>query len=85
MQNKEIVIFMPSIESGGVEKNLFIISNYLCEKFKRVSIITADKNKIISKNKKILVYGPSSNFVIPKNRIFKIIVSVIYLLCKISF
>ena len=63
---------MPSIESGGVEKNLFIISNYLCENFKNVSIITADKNKIISKNKKILVYGPSSNFLIPKNRIFKI-------------
>ena len=37
MQNKEIVIFMPSIESGGVEKNLFIISNYLCENFKKVS------------------------------------------------
>ena len=85
MQNKEIVIFMPSIESGGVEKNLFIISNYLCENFKNVSIITADKNKIISKNKKILVYGPSSNFLIPKNRIFKIIISMIYLLCKILF
>ena len=85
MQNKEIVIFMPSIESGGVEKNLFIISNYLCENFKKVSIVTADKNRIISKNKKILVYGPSSNFLIPKNRIFKIIISLIYLLCKISF
>lgn len=73
---------MPSIESGGVEKNLFIISNYLCQNFKKVSIITADKNKIISKNRKILVSGPSSNFLIPKNRFFKIIISVIYLLLK---
>ena len=26
---KKIVIFMPSIEDGGVEKNLFEVSNYL--------------------------------------------------------
>ena len=31
------------------------------------------------------MYGPSSDFLIPKNRIFKIIVSVIYLLYKILF
>ena len=37
------------------------------------------------RNKKILVYGPSSNFLIPKNRIFKIIISLIYLLFKILF
>ena len=27
--NKKIVIFIPSIESGGVEKNLFNITNFL--------------------------------------------------------
>ena len=26
---KKIIIFIPSIENGGVEKNLFIVSNYL--------------------------------------------------------
>ena len=27
MKQKKLIIFMPSIEGGGVEKNLFIISN----------------------------------------------------------
>ena len=39
--NKEIIIFMPSIEGGGVEKNLFLISNFLSRKFNNVSLITA--------------------------------------------
>ena len=30
--NKKVIIFMPSIEGGGVEKNLFIVSNYLAKK-----------------------------------------------------
>ena len=33
MINKKILFFMPSIEGGGVEKNLFIVSNYFSEKF----------------------------------------------------
>ena len=32
---------MPSIEGGGVEKNLFIISNYLATKLNKISIISA--------------------------------------------
>ena len=35
---------MPSIEGGGVEKNLFIISNYLSKKFNNVTLITFLKN-----------------------------------------
>ena len=43
---KDILIFCPSIEYGGVEKNLFIISNYISKKVKarNVSIITANNN-----------------------------------------
>ena len=29
---KKLIIFMPSIDGGGVEKNLFIISNFLSNK-----------------------------------------------------
>ena len=36
---KKLIMFMPSIEGGGVEKNFFIVSNYLI-KFKKVSVIT---------------------------------------------
>jgi glycosyltransferase involved in cell wall biosynthesis len=35
---------MPSIEGGGVEKNMFIISNFLAKKINGSSIITANKN-----------------------------------------
>ena len=41
---RKLVIFMPSIEGGGVEKNLFIISNYLAKNIKNTHLITADKN-----------------------------------------
>ena len=40
---KKIIIFMPSIEGGGVEKNFFIVSNYLSKKIDNVSVITISK------------------------------------------
>ena len=53
---KKIVIFMPSIEDGGVEKNLFLISNFLIKKINNISIITISnkfKNKFDKKIKLI--------------------------------
>ena len=32
---KKILLFNPSIEGGGVEKNLFLISNFFIKKFKK--------------------------------------------------
>ena len=32
MTQKKLILFMPSVEGGGVEKNFFIISNYLAKK-----------------------------------------------------
>ena len=46
----KIIMFMPSIEGGGVEKNFFIISNYLSN-FKNISVITIS-NKYRGKFKK---------------------------------
>ena len=34
---------MPSIEGGGVEKNFFIISNFLASKIDKIILITAEK------------------------------------------
>ena len=51
MANKKIIIFNPSIEDGGVEKNLFIISNYLANKIKEVNLITSDPRKNTFSNK----------------------------------
>ena len=47
MAHKKLIIFMPSIEMGGVEKNLFIISNYLSSKFKTALITSSSSTKKI--------------------------------------
>ena len=44
MKQKKLIIFMPSIEGGGVEKNLFIISNYLSEKLPDSILIITSKS-----------------------------------------
>ena len=49
MKQKRLILFIPSIEGGGVEKNLFIISNYLQDKIDNISVITVSnrfKNKL---------------------------------------
>lgn len=40
---KKLVIFIPSIEDGGVEKNFFLITKYLTSKIKNIYIISASK------------------------------------------
>ena len=51
---------MPSIEGGGVEKNLFIISNFLGKKFKSSQLITASKS-YNSRFKSLNVINPKIN------------------------
>ena len=48
---KKLIIFNPSIEDGGVEKNLFLIANYLANKIPSLVLITSsiDKKKNFSK------------------------------------
>ena len=70
---------MPSIEGGGVEKNLFIISNYLSSKLKGVTLITASK-KFNNFFKKIRIINPKSNFWDNFNRRTKYIVCLIILM-----
>jgi len=62
MTQKRLILFIPSIEGGGVEKNLFIISNYLKDKIKKISIISISnkfKNRFSSKIKFI---SPKAEF-----------------------
>ena len=51
---KDLIIFMPSIEKGGVEKNLFIISNYLSSKIKNIKLITTKNQKKLFKNNEVI-------------------------------
>ena len=70
---KDLVIFVPSIEDGGVEKNLFLVSNYLANNGIQVNVITANLNKKKKYNKKVNFISPNNNFFNNKNRFYKTI------------
>ena len=59
---KKLVIFMPAMEGGGVEKNIIIISNYLANYIKNIELITYDTkfNKYFDKRIKIINFVKSS-------------------------
>ena len=79
---KNLVIFMPSIEGGGVEKNLFIISNYFAKKLDNISVISASlkyKSKFL---KNINFIGPKSKIWDLKSRRTKYFICL-YLLLKL--
>ena len=62
MEKKRLIIFTPSIEGGGVEKNFFIISNFLSKKVNSISVITIS-NKIKKQlNNKINLITPKNEF-----------------------
>jgi glycosyltransferase involved in cell wall biosynthesis len=75
----ELIIFCPSIEYGGVEKNLYTISNYLSKKLK-LNIVTANNDKKKFFNKEINFYSPSSSFWNNSPRILKTLICFIILL-----
>ena len=77
-RKKKLVIFIPSIEDGGVEKNLYIISNYLSKKIKDIILITYNNNQKKKFSKKIKIINPFLNFFNFKNRYPK------YFFCLIS-
>ena len=67
---------MPSIEGGGVEKNLFIVSNYLTKQISDVSLITASKKFKKKFFKSLNFISPKSNYWDQKSRRIKYIVCV---------
>jgi len=79
MKEKKLLIFMPSVEGGGVEKNFFLIVNYLSKKFSNITIITAHKSIRKKLNKKINLIAPDSNIWITSSRYPKYFICLIYL------
>lgn len=59
---KKLIIFNPSIEDGGVEKNLFLISNYLVNKVSSLILITTSIDKKMLFSKKIIFSSINFNF-----------------------
>ena len=60
---KRLIIFMPSMDGGGVEKNLVIIANFLSKYIKYLTLITFDDgfNKQFSKRIKIINFKKQGN------------------------
>ena len=50
---KKIIIFIPSIEDGGVEKNLYEVSNYLNKNNINLEILTCNNNMSVKFSKGI--------------------------------
>ena len=69
---------MPSIEGGGVEKNLFLISNYLSQNIKKIIFVTFLTN-IKKINKRIIIIKPKFFNTVINSRIIKIILSCLLL------
>ena len=83
MSQKRLIIFIPSIEGGGVEKNLFIISNFLTKKVDDISVISISRRFKNQFNKKIKFISPKLNFWDSLGRRKKFIVSLFLLLKEI--
>ena len=85
LNKKKILFFAPSIEEGGVEKNLFIVANFIAKyKNYKVYVLTANKNKKKFFNKEINFISPFSNFWSNKPRILKTLICLKIFLFKID-
>jgi glycosyltransferase involved in cell wall biosynthesis len=82
MNQKKLIIFIPSIEGGGVEKNLFIIANYLSKKINSLSVITASIKFKKKFNNQITIICPKKKF-LRSRRLLKYFICIIYLIREI--
>ena len=62
-KSKSLLIFIPSIEDGGVEKNLYLVANYLAKKNVSVKILTAfNNNRKFSFNHRSFTYSSITKY-----------------------
>lgn len=59
MKNK-LLIFIPHIGGGGVEKNFFMLSNFLSKKINSIEVITINKEFKKNLDKRIKIISPQS-------------------------
>mgnify|MGYP001181739612 CR=1 FL=1 len=83
MKSKKLIIFIPSIEGGGVEKNLYIITDYLKDKIDDISLITLSNKYLNRFSSKIDFISPKSSFWDSLGRRKKFIVGLFLLFLEI--
>ena len=83
MKQKKLIIFMPSIEGGGVEKNLFLVSNFLAKKLNGLTLITISKKYSYKFNNLIKIKSFKSDFWDNQSRYLKYFLSLIILIFEI--
>jgi len=76
----KVVIFNPSIEDGGVEKNLFIITNYLAERIKELYLITTSIEQLKNFSSKVKIILPLIKIAKKRKRYIRYFFSIIELL-----
>ena len=63
---KRLIVFMPSMDGGGVEKNIIIITNYLSNFVDKITLITFDEKFNNQFNKNIQIVNaqkkPNKNY-----------------------
>ncbi len=82
MLDKKLIIFMPSIEGGGVERNLFEICNFLSRKYHKIYLITVSKEYKSFFSKNINIIGPK-NYSINTGRVMKYLICSLYLFAEL--
>ena len=75
-KNKKIVIFIPSIEFGGVEKNLYILIDYLQNIYSEIFVITSSKINYKINKKRVKIIQPKLGNWNKKNRFLKSLMSL---------
>ncbi len=81
--SKNLIVFMPSIEGGGVEKNLFLICNFLVKKTSSLKVITISKKYTNKFDKPIKIISLKSKQWDRFNRKIKYFLSLILLIKEI--
>lgn len=77
---KRLIMFMPSMEGGGVEKNIILISNYLSKYIKNATLITFDNKFNKNFNKKIKIINSNLNYKKKYSKYYKYFICLLILI-----
>ncbi len=80
---KKLILFMPTIDIGGVEKNFLLISNYLSTKLENISVITTSHTKKRKFSKRINFISLQNKFYQSLSRRLKFFLALVLLLAEL--